>query len=261
MTSLEKFVSILTPNRQLLAANLLDKNWFKNTDISVQKAILSLPDDHEGFVFDLSNRPDMIGSLEIVKLIKFVEGDYLIIPVFEVYSHTSKKTFTKEYVSWKMGHRPGIKGVLFVETSGKITHFINIEADKFPVAAKTYDAVGGIFQYTKQEVVDLPSQIQNILKKKLGLNKLDIKRFIDLGNINTDNGLTINYPGIFAAIIDGKEAQNLVKIHPVNDKIAVKDYLVSIIPIEQLSKYISGIDDAFFLSIVARLLAKKVISL
>jgi len=87
MTSLEKFVSILTPNRQLLAANLLDKNWFKNTDISVQKAILSLPDDHEGFVFDLSNRPDMIGSLEIVKLIKFVEGDYLIIPVFEVYSH------------------------------------------------------------------------------------------------------------------------------------------------------------------------------
>lgn len=257
----ENYTYTLPPNRQLLAAKLMDRKWFKNTDNSLKKQILSLPDDHEGFVFDLSERPDTIGSLETVQLERYVEGDYLITPIFKVYSHTTKKSFTKEYVSWKMGRHPGLKGMMFVEIKGKIKHFITIEVDKFPFGGVTYDAIGGIYQYSKEKVVDLPTEITKTIKLKLGVNKLNIKRFIDLGRIQSDNGLTINTPSIFAAVIDGQDALNLTKIKKMTNNRETLEYNINIVPIEQLDMYISKIDDAFFLSIICRLLAKKVISL
>lgn len=259
--SLEKFVAKLSPNRQLLASILLEKEWFRNSDISIQKHVLTLPDDHEAFVYDLSQRPDRIGQLKINKLVKIVSGDYLITPVFEVYTKTSRKTFTKEYVSWKMGRTPGLKGLLLVETKGKISHFITIETEKFAYGEVTFDAIGGLFQYTKEEIVDLPSQVNLIIKNKLGLSKLSIKKYLDLGHIQSDNGLTVNYPGIFAAIIDGSDAKQLKNIKTVSSDKETSAFKISVVPVGQLEMYLNRVDDAFFLSIIARLLAKKVISL
>jgi len=257
----QNYTYTLPPNRQLLAAKLMEKNWFKNTDLSIQKSILSLPDDFEGFVFDLSNRPDHLGNLEIVRLQKLVSGHELITPVFEVYSQDTQKTFTKEYVSWKIGRYPGAKGILFIEMQGKITHFITIETPKFPIGEFTHDALGGIYQYSKEDIADLPAQIKKIVKTKLGLKTLNIKRLIDLGRIFSDNGLTINNPNIFAAIIDGQEAKIISKINKSDIQREVLEYKINIVPIEQLDMYIAKIDDVFFLSIISRLLAKRIISL
>jgi hypothetical protein len=259
--SFQEFSYTLPPNRQLLAAKFVDKSWFRNTDLAIQKQLLSLPDDHEGFVFDLSNRPDHIGDIDVLRLERFVEGDFLVVPVFNVYSRSTQKTFSKEYVSWKMGKHPGLKGLLFVEKEDKIKYFITIEADKFPVGGSTYDAIGGLFQYSKEQIVDLPREIEKSIKDRLGLKKINVKRFIDLGRIQSDNGLTINTPSIFAAIVDGQEAENIVKVNKIVRGQESLEYKINIVPIEQLDQYISKVDDSFFLAIISRLLAKKIISL
>lgn len=257
--SLEKFITTLSPNRQILASIFLDKSWFKNSDESIQKELLALPDDYEGFIYDLSQRPDTIGNLNLKKLTHLAIGSYLITPTFEVCYSDSKKPFYKDFVSWKMGKLPGLKGLLLIESKGKISHFIVIETEKFAFGAVTHDCIGGIFQYTKEEIVDFPGKIEQIIKDKLGLSELNIKKFIDLGHIQSDNGLTVNYPGIFAAVIDGSDAKTLLQIKNNLDKRS--DYKITVVPIEQLDMYLSRIDDAFFLSIIARLIAKKVVSL
>jgi len=259
--SIEAYINTLSPNRQILASKLMDRAWFIATDFEIQKEILELPNEYEGFIYNLSERPDSIGSLTINKLLKIAKGNYLVTPVFEVYSKTTQKTFTKEYVTWKMGNYPGIKGTLFIETEGKISHFLTIETDKFAVGENSFDSIGGLFQYSKEKAVDLPNQLQKAIKNKLGLEEIIIKDFIDLGRIQSDNGLTANHPGIFAAVIDGDSAQNLKSLHQKSNSFDADVYHIQIIPINELPYYISKIDDAFFLATVCRLLAKHVVSL
>lgn len=257
----EAFSYTLPPNRQLLAAKLIEKKWFQNTAPELQQEVLTLPDDHEGFLYDLSLRPDVVGHLTVLKLLKVVRGEFLVTPVFEVHSATSDKTFTKEYVCWKMGAFPGIKGTLFVRTQGDITHFITIQTDKFPVGHLCYDSIGGLFQYAKGTQIDLPNKVEQLIKEKLGLRSLKIQEFIDLGHIQSDNGLTANYPQIFAAIIDGDEAKQLSakEIDPQDREQA--NFRIQVVPIQELPAYLAKVDDAFFLATIARLLAKKIISL
>jgi hypothetical protein len=257
----QEFSYTLPPNRQILAAKLIENKWFQNTDSDLQQEILTLPNDYEGFLYNLSLRPDIIGHLEVLKLLKVIRGEFLVTPVFEVHSSTSGKTFTKEYVIWKMGSFPGIKGTLFVQAAGAITHFVTIQTDKFPVGDLCYDSIGGLFQYVKGTTIDLPNKVEHLIKEKLGLTELNIKQFIDLGHIQSDNGLTPNYPQIFAAVIDGDEARHLSarEIDPQDRE--QSNFQIQIVPIQELSEYLGKVDDAFFLAIVARLLAKKIISL
>lgn len=257
----EAFSYTLPPNRQLLAAKLIEKKWFQNTAPQLQQELLTLPDDHEGFLYDLSLRPDVVGHLTVLKLLRVVRGEFLVTPVFEVHSSASGKTFTKEYVCWKMGSFPGIKGTLLVRTQGAITHFITIQTDKFPVGSLCYDSIGGLFQYVKGTKVDLPNKVEQLIKEKLGLKELNIKEFIDLGHIQSDNGLTPNYPQIFAAIIDGDEAQQLSAKQIDPEAREQANFRIQIVPIQELPEYLGKVDDAFFLATIARLLAKKVIAL
>lgn len=257
----EAFSYTLPPNRQLLAAKLIEKQWFQKTAPELQKEVLTLPNDHEGFLYDLSLRPDIVGHLTVLKLLKIVRGEFLVTPIFEVHSATSGKTFTKEYVCWKMGAFPGIKGTLFVRSHGNITHFITIQTDKFPVGALCYDSIGGLFQYAKGTNLDLPNKVEQLIKDKLGLQALKIQEFIDLGHIQSDNGLTPNYPQIFAAIIDGDEAGHLSsrEIDPQDREQA--NFRIQVVPIQELPEFLLKVDDAFFLATCARLLAKRVITL
>ncbi|KKT94536.1 MAG: hypothetical protein UW96_C0020G0011, partial [Candidatus Collierbacteria bacterium GW2011_GWA1_45_15] len=55
---IDKFILKLPPNRQLLCHLLMDKDWFKKSDFQVQKEVLSLPNEFEGFVYDLAQRQD-----------------------------------------------------------------------------------------------------------------------------------------------------------------------------------------------------------
>jgi len=257
---IDKFILKLPPNRQLLCHLLMDKDWFKKSDFQVQKEVLSLPNEFEGFVYDLAQRQDRIGNVNIQKLVKINRGVYLITPQFLVYSPKTKKTFTREYVSWSLGKNPGVKGILLVKTENRISHFITVETEKFPIGKSTFDAIGGLSMYNPNQIIGLLSkQIENTINKKMGLTSLKIDEIYDLGRLETDNGLTPNHPGIFAAVIDGNQAQKIAIPDQTTSKSGL--FTINIIPIEQLEMYISKIDDAFFLSTICRLLAKGVITL
>ena len=257
----ENYTYTLPPNRQLLAAKLMSRNWFKNSDLAIKKQVLSLPNDFDGFVFDLSDRPDSFGEMEVIKLTKLVLGNYLITPVFEVHSSETGKTFSYEYVSWKSGPHSGIKGTLFIEMNGQIKYFITIETDKFGPGKNYADSVGGLVQYAGNELINLPERVEKSIKAQLGIKTLKIKQFFDLGRLSPDNGLTNNHPNIFAAVIDGDYAKKLNELQRTPIKTTPQGFRLQIVPIEQLDQYIAKIDDAFFLATIARLLAKKVISL
>lgn len=247
---IDKLILKLPQNRQLLGSLLMDKNWFKNTDFSLQKQILELPEKAEGYVFDLAHRDDRLGGIEVKKMVKLSIGENLITSVFQVYSPKTKKTALKEYVTWCYGRNPGIKGLILIKTDNRITHFVTTKDDKFPVGSNTFDAVGGLTQYSPELITHLTTKIKNTILKKLGVETIDIVDVYDLGHIEVDNGLTSNQPGIFAITINC--STELTKSTSKN---------IEFVPIEQLDQYISKVDDSFFLAIVSRLLAKNIISL
>jgi len=258
---LESYIYKLPPNRQYLAAKLLDKNWFQNSTLRIQKSLLSLPHSYEGFVFDMCQRNDRIGDLDIISLEKLVHGEYLITPIFKVYSHSTKNSFTFEYVSWRTGSFPGLKGTLFIEKDDQIKYFITIETDKFPIGSHCYNSFGGLIQFSGDRFFNLPENIEQKLKTQLGVKELKIKHFYDLGKIHADNGLTNNTPSIFAATIDESNIKNLPQLLVESRAGDPGDYKINIIPIEQLEMYISKNDDSFFLAVIARLLGRKIIKI
>lgn len=259
--NIETFIYQLPPNRQLLANKLLEKDWFKNTDFNIQKQVLELPDDHEGFVFDLSKRTDNVGSLKVLKLHQLNKGNFTLTPIFEVLEIGAKKSFFYEYVSWKMGPFPGVKGVLLIQTNNQISHFIVLEAEKFAPSCLSYDTLGGLIFHSNTEFINLPQRIESTIKDQLGIDKISINNFLDLGHLSPDNGLTNNHPSIFAAVIDGDKSTKINTLHSQTFTTKKVNFKLNIVPISELSDYISKVDDAFFLSVICRLFAKKIISL
>lgn len=248
--SIEQVLQSLPFNRQHLGYLLNDKNWFKNTDLEIKKEVLTLPDNFEGYVFNLTQREDYLGEDTVIKLTKIVIGQYLVTSVFELKSKKTSKTYLKEYVSWCYGKHPGLKGLILVKTDNKITHFVTTKDEKFPIGHTTFDAIGGLTQYTAHEITNTRDEITRLIKKRLGQTNLNICDIYDLGHLEVDNGLTPNYPGIFAITVDAKDFTS-----------SNRPSKVEIVPLEQLDQYLLKIDDSFFLAIISRLLAKKIITL
>ncbi|EKD64249.1 MAG: hypothetical protein ACD_51C00040G0001, partial [uncultured bacterium] len=153
-------------------------------------------------------------------------------------------------VSWCYGKNPGLKGLILVKTGDNITHFVTTKADKFPVGHTTFDAIGGLTQYTAHEITNTRDEVTRLIKKKLGQENINICDIYDLGHLEVDNGLTPNHPGIFAITVDAKDFIS-----------SNRPSKVEIVPIEQLDQYLLKVDDSFFLAIISRLLAKKIITL
>jgi len=260
-TSIGSFLLTLSPNRQLLGNKLLENDWFKNTNFTLQKELLTLPQDFESFIFDMSNRGDEIGDLDVLSLNKLLIANYLVIPIFEVRSNVNNQIFTYEYVSWKNGPKNGVKLTLFIEINGKIEYFVTKQIDKFSMNGRVYDSIAGFIQFSDKTLLNLPKNIENELKKHLGLEKITVDRFLDLGTIHTDIGLTNNRPGLVAAIIDGNNAKHLESIKGKRVTTKELSFTIDIVPIKELSHYVEKINDAYFLATVSRLLAKKVIEL
>ena len=248
-----KTTQTILEKRKTINEKLGKHNWFKNTDLDLQYELLSLPDDFDGFLEDLVKRPDELDNFDILRLLKLERGNYLITPVFEVRSQETNQVFTYEYVSWKSGANPGYKGILLVEEKGVITHFITKTIYKFSQNSKVYDSFGGFIEFKDRHLVNLPLAQENEIKRQLGLKDLAIKEFIDLGHITPDIGMTNNCSSLFAAIIDGSQAANLDTITPIKTKGI--SFSISVLPIKDLPKLMTKINDSFFLSAIGRLIA------
>lgn len=262
--NLDELKEGLNKDRSELIGNLFEKEWFKKTDFELQKKLLTIPEDFDGFLKDLSERPEELGNLAVLKLVDLLVGNYLAIPVFEVRSLLTNEVFTYEYVSWKYGRVSGNKGIILVEVDNKIESFILRKGVKFPLATEIYDALGTLFYVTfsSDKLVHFPAKIENQLKKILGISKLQIKRFIDLGVLNTDPGMTNNHTGLFAIIVTADEAERIIKYTKEHKVTAPPTgYDIEIQPIDNLFEFVSKTNDSFFLACIARLMALNLIKL
>lgn len=260
--TLPSYIPSLSPPRQILAGKLFTHEWFQNTNSDIQKEILDLPEDYQGFLEDLASRPDEIGELDVLKMIKLGYGNYLILPVFEVRSNITNQIFHFEYASWKTGSHPGARGIIFLETEGRISHFIVSKTHKFSTASEAYDSIGGLYLHIfDNKVQNLPKKIEHEIRFHLGMDRLEFKKVFNLGSAHPDYGMTNNTSDLFAAIVDISHLPNLVTKEDFRLTHKPVGFELKIVPISEFMNYLNIIEDNYFLSAAARILASKEIDL
>ncbi len=237
-------------------SNLEALTWYQNTSPDIKNIIYHLPTEFDGFLADLATKTDEIDNLEILRLKDLKVGNHLVIPIFEVRQENTNQVFTYEYVSWKQGVNPGYKGILLVENQGKITHFITKQTHKFSQNQVVYDSFGGFISYSQDTLQNFPKNQELEILRQLGLNKLKIKQFFDLGPLTPDIGLSNHYTSLFAAIIDGSESLHLNSL--TKQRLATKglSFSITLHPIEKLPNLIPQIHDSYFLASILRLATK-----
>lgn len=262
--NLDELKSEISVDRREFLTRFLERKWFKNTDFELQKEILTLPDDWDGYLSDLVKRKDEIRGLEIIKLSSFQRGDFMAFTRFLVrVLHTNQEINYREYVSYKYGNNPGYKGILLLEEDNQIKYFVIKKAEKFPIGELEYDSFGEMIQFRQGELINLPKNAEKEIKRQLGIDKIEIKKFIDLGQMYPDVGKTNLHFSLFAAVIDiSKNADDIKKL---KDKLITNTKMISfellIEPVEKLHEYIYKVDDSYFLACILRLVSIGVIKL
>jgi hypothetical protein len=252
-----------TLQRTSIVERLSSRKWFTNTDNQLQQELVSLPEDFAGFLADLANRPEQIGLLEVVRLKSLARGNFLITPVFEVRSTHTKQIFTYEYVSWKHGRLGGYRVIILIEVDNEIRYFMIKKGDKFPTAGMTYDVIGSNqFSPLSPDKFFLQSNVENQIKKLLGVEELPSYRYIDLGLITPDSGMTNNNVGLFAMVLNSSDAKNLEeKVTQRQHTHLPVGYVVEVHPIKQIFEFISKCNDSYFLACFSRLVASHIIKI
>lgn len=252
-----------TPERRAIYEKLSSKEWFRNTDTELQKKLMSLPDkgkkNHDGFLEDLADRPETVSNIKVERMIDLPHGNFVLVPKFEVSRKDNPNMrYTYEYASWLTGPLSGAKGVVFVETDGKLSHFIVLKGEKFATAKPGFDSVGGLMEKGTDGVETTEDRMKVEIGEELGNKDITVRRIQHLGSVHPDAGLTNERPDLFAAVIGAEE---LKKIHtePVNGDITELQSGTVVVPIEKLPDIVMTNTDGFFLSIIARAWAKGII--
>lgn len=259
---IKELLETLSPTRRPLADKLVNLPWFTNSTPEIQKEVLALPGDFQGYVEDLSNRPDEIGEVDIVRLSKISRGNFLIISVFDVRSSLTNQEFTYEYVSWKTGSYNGLRGIIFLETGDKITHFLIGKKFKFSTSEQEDESIGGLFfKVENNQPFNLPKKIEDEICFHLGIKEIKFSRVVDLGKTYPDLGMTNNLSTLFAAVIN----IDMIPQEIVKDDFRTSHKLVNfetkIVHISEFPDYVKKINDNYFLAAAARLLLSDEISL
>lgn len=261
----EKLLTEESERRFNLIKNKLKvRDWYGKTDKRKQKELLALAKNPRsaGFVEDLAARPDVIGNERQLRLIKLEYAPkkypiYGIAAWFEV--ETLKGEHWAEAVySWGMGPKSGVKFLVFVRTRGKVTHLVLLKDNRFPMGGRVYSLAGG-FPRFNESVFDL---ILRKLEEDLGIDikgkAMKIGEVINLGRIMPDAGMTNNHPLIYAIMLDlGGKVFPPIRVGETYDY----EEDVVIWPVERLSELVNKVDDAYFLSALARLTLSGVTNL
>jgi len=252
----------MTEEQEKTRLQLAKRPWFIATDPTIQEEILALPEDFAGFLEDLASRPDEIGELEVLKMTKLGRGNFLILPVFQVRSNITNQIFTYEYASWKTGSHPGARAIIFLETDGEITHFMVSQTHNFSTGREDLESIGGLYvHFLAKTVQNLPKKIEQEICFHLGVDHLEFKKVIALGEAHPDIGMTNNVSDLFAAIIDISDVPNLTTKSDFRETHKPVGFELKIIHISEFMEYLGKIKDNYFLSAAARVLASHDINL
>lgn len=259
---LTKLIETLPPHRQNQASELLKHTWFRDTAFDIQKELLTLPEDYNGFVQDLTERHDEIGEVDVLRLLQLGHGNFLITPIFEVRSNITNQIHTFEYTSWKTGSHPGARFVIFLETDSKITHFLVSKTHRFSTDSEEFGALGGLYVHMQEnKPQNLPKKIEQEICFHLGIDELVFKKVINLGTAHPDEGMTNNVSDLYAATLDISQTPNLTTKSDFRVTHKPVGFELQIVHINELKKYLNLVNDNYFLSIIARCLVSNELSL
>ena len=76
----------LSPEKQQIFEKLQTLSWYSKSDQQVKDKLTNLPEDFNGYLIDLTQRPNEIGSNEIIKLLDIKHGNFNIISIFQARS-------------------------------------------------------------------------------------------------------------------------------------------------------------------------------
>ncbi len=251
-------------SRQEAEKRLHQRKWFQNSEIDIQKKILSIPETFEGFLNDLTDRTDNFGDFETLKMIDFNYNDHFAHCVFEVKSNFTGVIGQKVYTAWKKGGHHSMRGTVLFENNGKITHFLVRNCQRYAIGKEIAESIGSIhppLELIKEGKIS-SLYLEEELEKMMRIPKLEINRYFDLGKIYPDPAMSDNIVNLYAAttkIKNIKEINNYLEGKKYDDK--GYSFSFEIIPIEKLLDFLAKTNDAFLLSIFGRLQALNIIKL
>jgi len=155
----------------------------------------------------------------------------------------------------------GSKGIILVrDSNGDIAGIYCLKGFSFALGGNAYDSIGGFAELKDAMIVDLMAQrgILREIMEEAHIAEVSITVLHDLGSIYPDRGMTPNHPRIWAAEVTADIA---IGGHKNTDPWEM-DSQVFFIPYDQLwgkAGFIAKNDDAFFLSIIARLMATGIL--
>lgn len=232
--------------------SLSQKSWFQLTSPKLRQELLSLPENHNGYLRDLASRPEKIANIRVNKLVKLARGNFAIISVFEIRNLTNGLISTYEYVSWRHGSHCGAKGLLLIKNGDRLTHFVVLHGEKFATALQETDLPGGFIEARDDNACDpMVRRFTTELEEELGLKNVALEGSpIDLGVVAVDPGMTNSRVRLYVATINASFTDRIDAGRNTDSlELAMG---AAIIPIECLASYLEKCEAAFFGQCVLR---------
>jgi hypothetical protein len=245
--------------------NIQKLEWFKNSSKEIQNALLNAPDSFEGFLKELSERPELIGDIRVIKMIAISFGNHMSLPIFEVKNEKNGETFEYEYVGRKRGPKHSARGLVMLESNGEIKYFIVRKSQRFAVGGEVWESIGSIYdpsEEIRQDKYKFKNYLETEVAEQFGLPKVSFDRFYDLGIIYPDVGMSSHKVSLFAGVIKGNNWES-IKTLLDNKTIFNKNYEYKyvFVPAKELLDYLIKTNDAHALAIFGRLQALNVVKL
>lgn len=238
--------------RSFYAHKLFSLNWYQKTSKKVKDIVENLPEKYDTFLRHLSTREEVVGNFEILTLDDLKISDEYIILTFKIRSLQTNEVFNREYIYKVVQNELESKGVILIETNGTISHIVIQKIFVFPLGVDDYSAINVYYPtFSNEKIISLPAKIESQIKIILNEKTIKIKRFLDLGIINTDSQTTNRNIPIFAAVI-GIEKDLSKEVFRV-DKMEV-------LPISNLWNIANKCNDSILLSILCRIKSLDIVN-
>ena len=245
----------MSATMQDVLERLRKKPWYIASRMLVKTTIESLPNKFLGYLEDLADRPEgFLGDLEVQWINHVIPTNFGIVTLFAVKSPEGNE-YEYEYYSWGRGPLSGVKGIVrLIDDSGNVTHLALLRGVKFATGREDFDLPGGFREGVETDPSGVLQRFVVELQEELGMAEPPTLSAVHkLGRLRVDAGMTNNWPYIFCADMPASEHAQIGEV-PNPDEWELSDIGPFVIPISQLPALIDTNDDAYFLSVVARML-------
>lgn len=242
---------VMTKERESAMKALWEKKWFTDSLPVIQANLMTLPEKWNPFLVNLAKRADIIGGISVKEIKAFATdpGNFGALITFKTVDTTGKEG-SYMFFGWRAGPISGSKGMILVsDDAGRITHFVQVRAEKFAGGGLVLDDQPGGFGEPGEAVLET---FIREMKEEIDPN-IVIKYVVPLGNIHPDAGMTDNCPAIFYAVVQmDTSATEKSSAHTDGPEVLSK-YTVR--PISQLRDFVAKTTDGISLSIYAKMVA------